>query len=100
MLVAVIILSVVLITTFYVVWNLLRKVERLEDTTNDLSEYLYNTSAIIDQMNERVQEVDKRGTFESDDEVGFFFEQLKEIQSILNSINLNESTNREEEARS
>lgn len=100
MLVAVIILSVVLVTTFYVVWNLLRKVERLEDTTNDLSEYLYNTSAIIDQMNERVQEVDKRGTFESDDEVGFFFEQLKEIQSILNSINLNESTNREEEARS
>ena len=100
MLVAVIILSVVLATTFYVVWNLLRKVERLEDTANDLSEYLYNTSTIIDQMNERVQEVDKRGTFESDDEVGFFFEQLKEIQSILNSINLNESTNREEEARS
>jgi len=100
MLVAVIILSVVLLTTFYIVWNLLRKVERLEDTANDLSEYLYNTSTIIDQMNERVQEVDKRGTFESDDEVGFFFEQLKEIQSILNSINLNESTNREEETRS
>ncbi len=100
MLVAVIILSVVLLTTFYIVWNLLRKVERLEDTANDLSEYLYNTSTIIDQMNERVQEVDKRGTFESDDEVGFFFEQLKEIQSILNSINLNESTNREEEERS
>lgn len=100
MLVAVIILSVVLSVTFYIVWNLLRKVERLEDTANDLSEYLYNTSTIIDQMNERVQEIDKRGTFESDDEVGFFFEQLKEIQSILNSINVNERTDTQEETRS
>jgi type II secretory pathway component PulJ len=100
MLVAVIILSVVLSVTFYIVWNLLRKVERLEDTSNDLSEYLYNTSTIIDQMNERVQEIDKKGTFESDDEVGFFFEQLKEIQSILNSINVNERTDTQEEARS
>lgn len=100
MLVAVIILSVVLSVTFYIVWNLLRKVERLEDTSNDLSEYLYNTSTIIDQMNERVQEIDKKGTFESDDEVGFFFEQLKEIQSILNSINVNERTDTQEETRS
>lgn len=100
MLVAVIILSIVLSVTFYIVWNLLRKVERLEDTSNDLSEYLYNTSTIIDQMNERVQEIDKKGTFESDDEVGFFFEQLKEIQSILNSINVNERTDTQEEARS
>jgi hypothetical protein len=100
MLVAVIILSIVLSVTFYIVWNLLRKVERLEDTANDLSEYLYNTSTIIDQMNERVQEVDKRGTFQSDDEVGFFFEQLKEIQSILNSINVNERTDTQEETRS
>lgn len=100
MLVAVIILSVVLSVTFYIVWNLLRKVERLEDTANDLSEYLYNTSTIIDQMNERVQGIDKKGTFESDDEVGFFFEQLKEIQSILNSINVNERTDTQEETRS
>ena len=100
MLVAVIILSVVLSVTFYIVWNLLRKVERLEDTANDLSEYLYNTSTIIDQMNERIQEVDRKGTFESDDEVGFFFEQLKEIQSILNSINVNERTDTQEETRS
>lgn len=100
MLVAVITLSIVLSVTFYIVWNLLRKVERLEDTSNDLSEYLYNTSTIIDQMNERVQEIDKKGTFESDDEVGFFFEQLKEIQSILNSINVNERTDTQEETRS
>ena len=99
MLVAVITLSVLLSVAFYIVWNLLRKVERLEDTSNDLSEYLYNTSTIIDQMNERVQEVDKKGTFESDDEVGFFFEQLKEIQSILNSINVNERADTQEEAR-
>ena len=97
MLVAIIILSTVLIVSLYIVWNLLRKVERLEDTASDLSQYLYNTSEVIGQMNERINEVDAKGTFKSDDEVGFFFESLKEIQSILNSININESTNRKEE---
>ena len=36
----------------------------------------------------RLKEIDQKETFKSDDEVGFFFEQLKNIQSVLNSFNV------------
>lgn len=97
MIATIIILSVVLIVALYVTWNLLRKVERLEDTANNYADYLYNISEIIQQSDERVRELDNRGMFEADDEIGFFFTELKNIQSILNSINVNESTSQEEE---
>ena len=97
MITTIIILSVVLIVALYVTWNLLRKVERLEDTANNYADYLYNISEIIQQSDERVRELDNRGMFEADDEIGFFFTELKNIQSILNSINVNESTSQEEE---
>lgn len=97
MITTIIILSVVLIVALYVTWNLLRKVERLEDTANSYADYLYNISEIIQQSDERVRELDNRGMFEADDEIGFFFTELKNIQSILNSINVNESTSQEEE---
>lgn len=99
MVTTVIILSVILVVASYVVWNLLRKVERLEDTANDYAEYLYNISEIIQQSNERIQELDRNQMFSSDDEIGFFFKEVQNIQNILNSINTNESTT-EEETRS
>tara|TARA_Y100000741_G_C17804946_1_gene375679 strand:+ start:73 stop:360 length:288 start_codon:yes stop_codon:yes gene_type:complete len=41
---------------------------------------------IVTFSTEKMKQVDSKGTFESDDEVGFFFEQLKEIQNLLNDI--------------
>ena len=35
--------------------------------------------------------VDAKGHYESDDETGFFFQQLKEIQELLNGIFENEN---------
>ena len=52
---------------------------------------------VITFATEKMKQVDSKGTFESDDEVGFFFQQLKEIQNLLNDIfeieKLEESTN-------
>lgn len=68
----------------YVIYNLLKKVEKYEqvilDNTNTLT-YLHDT---IVSINNRLNEIDQRGTFESDDEVGFFFKELKNMQSTLN----------------
>jgi hypothetical protein len=50
--------------------------------------YLNKISDIIDFSDKKMQEVDAKGSFKSDDEVGFFFEQIKSIQSILNSFNI------------
>jgi predicted PurR-regulated permease PerM len=99
MLITVIILGVLLVLSVYFVWNLLRKVEKLEDMLANLGSSVSDVTELIVKSQERIQEIDQKGTFQSDDEVGFFFENLKEIQNILNSANLDEprATSQEEE---
>ena len=41
---------------------------------------------IIQFSTEKMKLVDSKGHYESDDETGFFFEQLKEIQDLLNNV--------------
>jgi len=47
---------------------------------------------IIEFATTKMKQVDTRGHYESDDETGFFFQQLKEIQELLNGIFENEET--------
>jgi hypothetical protein len=39
-------------------------------------------------MTKRIDEIDSRGTFKSDDEVGFFFERLKMLNEMLKPYNI------------
>ena len=45
---------------------------------------------IIDFATTKMKQVDSKGHYESDDETGFFFQQLKELQELLNGIFENE----------
>ena len=45
---------------------------------------------IIEFATTKMKQVDVRGHYESDDETGFFFQQLKELQELLNGIFENE----------
>ena len=47
---------------------------------------------MIQYSTERMNVVDSKGTFESDDEVGFFFKQLKDLQLLLDGIFETEKT--------
>ena len=40
----------------------------------------------IEYVNAQLKLIDEKGTFESDDEVGFFFEELKEIGKLLDNL--------------
>jgi hypothetical protein len=80
-----IILSAVLGFTTY---NLLKKNEKQEDILASYMTYLNKISDIIEFSDKKMKEVDSKGSFKSDDEVGFFFEQIKSIQNILNSFNI------------
>ncbi len=40
--------------------------------------------AIVEQSDKMLSEMDKRGIFKSDDEVGTFFNTVMEIQKLLN----------------
>ena len=45
---------------------------------------------IIEFATQKMKQVDARGHYEADDETGFFFQQLKELQELLNGIFENE----------
>ena len=47
---------------------------------------------IIEFATTKMKQVDARGHYEADDETGFFFKQLKELQELLNGIFENEKT--------
>jgi hypothetical protein len=80
-----IILSAVLGFTTY---NLLKKNEKQEDILASYMTYLNKISDIIEFSDKKMKEVDSKGSFKSDDEVGFFFEQIKKIQEILNEFKI------------
>ncbi len=66
---------------------LVRKNNKLEKVIADQQQYIDAISIIIDDSNETIKELDNRGAFEADDEVGTFFRNLKEIQNVLNQFN-------------
>ena len=88
MMIAIIILSVAVVTLGYTTFNLMRKNEKQEDILTGYMTYLNKFSDYIEATDKRLKEIDEKETFKSDDEVGFFFEQLKNIQSVLNSFNV------------
>ena len=63
---------------------LIRKVRNLEKVVIEQQQYMDTISIVIDQADERIKELDASGMFQSDDEIGFFFENIKEIQTVLN----------------
>ena len=81
-------LIIVLTILIYIVRNLLKKVEKYEDIVTYQSNYIRDVSTIIQQSNEKLNESNLKGSFEADDEIGWFFNSLKEIQETLDNYNL------------
>ena len=81
-------LIIAVITLGYTTYNLLRKNEKQEDVLAAYLLYMDNLSKIIEHSSDRLKKIDSKGTFESDDEIGWFFEQIKVIQERLNNFKL------------
>ena len=81
----------------YIIRNLVIKNEKYEDVVRDQTQYLQNISNAIGEGQKHLQELDDRGVFQSDDEVGYFFEQMKYVQDELNRYMLPENYGKEEE---
>jgi hypothetical protein len=88
MIIAIIILSIMVVILGYTTFNLLRKNEKQEDILLGYMSYLNKISDIIEMSDKKLKEVDAKESFKSDDEVGFFFESIKQIQSVLNQFNI------------
>jgi len=85
MIFTIIILSLLVVVLGYMTFNLLTKLEKQEDILAGYMTYLNKISDTIESADKKLQEVDHRGSFKADDEVGFVFEQIKSIQTILNT---------------
>lgn len=80
-----IILGIMVVILGYTTFNLLRKNEKQEDILTGYMSYLNKISQTIEAADKKIQEIDIKGSFKSDDEVGFFFQQIQSIQTILNT---------------
>ena len=68
--ISLVLVSLLFITSCYVIWNINTKLESLEDWVTDF----INT---IEKVQMDVKKIDYKGYFEADDEVGVIFEQIK-----------------------
>ena len=91
MIVTIVILAILVVSLGYTTFNLLRKTETAEDIVVNYLIYLDKISKVIEMSDRRLKKIDSKGTFKSDDEVGFFFEEIKQIQEILNDFKLKKS---------
>lgn len=91
MLIAIVCLSAMLIACGFVIYNLLRKVEALEEYVSELEQsnldyytFYNNLKSKTSEAYSRMKNIDRLGSFESDDETGYIFKELKDIVVQLN----------------
>ena len=58
---------------------------------NQYESIIIEFQQIIEFATTKMKQVDSKGHYEADDETGFFFQQLKQLQELLNGIFENET---------
>ena len=83
-----IILTVVVVTSFFIIRNLIKKNENQEDVIKEYEDFIIKQSEAITTCNQRLKQVDDKGIFKSDDEIGWMFKEILKIQEALNEFTL------------
>ena len=97
MVVVAIIFGVLTLTLGYTSYNLLKKNEKYEDIIQEQVIYLNSVSNSINRAQNVIEKIDENGAFRSDDEVGVFFETLKDITATISSYRLPSNYGKKEE---
>jgi len=74
--ISLVLVSVLFVTSCYVIWNITTKLEALEDWVTDF----INT---VEKIQMEIKKIDYKGYFEADDEVGVIF---KQINTVINQL--------------
>ena len=72
-------LGILLVITGYTTFNQFRKVERLESWIESYAQRIQDTKRVL-------EEIDAKGSFEADDEIGVVFTSIKEAVDEINEI--------------
>ena len=73
----------IILVLLYTTWNLLRKTEKQEDIINQYNDYITEFNIQIKMSEDRLKQVDEKGMFKSDDEIGWFFNEIKRLQEYV-----------------
>ena len=73
------ILGIILIFLITLIYYSLKRITQYE-------ELILKINDKIEYVNAQLKLIDEKGTFEADDEVGFFFQELKEIGKLLDEL--------------
>ena len=84
------ILSLGCITLGFTTYNLLRKVEKIEDVVIRYDRFISEFSKQLENTDKRLSEIDEKGMFKSDDEIGWFFKQIKRLQNDVSRFKINQ----------
>ena len=74
-----IILIVFILFISYMLVLAMRRINQYED-------FILQIQQIVTFATDKMKQVDSTGHFEADDEVGFFFEEVKSLQNLLNEV--------------
>ena len=83
-----IILALVVIISFFIIRNLILRNEKQEDMINEYENFIIKQSEAIQACDQRLKQVDDKGIFRSDDEIGWFFKEIQNIQEALNEFTI------------
>ena len=65
----------------FALYNLLQKNDALED-------FISKQSDAVNACDKRLKEIDNKGIFYADDQIGWFFKEVQKIQEALNEFTL------------
>tara|TARA_R110000824_G_scaffold247764_1_gene436830 strand:- start:685 stop:966 length:282 start_codon:yes stop_codon:yes gene_type:complete len=81
-----VILSILLLSSIFVIINLLRKYENVEDDNEYMLGWINKFNISIIHILKRIKDIDRKGLFESDDDVGSIFKELKDLINTLENL--------------
>jgi|TARA_R100000995_G_scaffold31824_1_gene14235 hypothetical protein len=79
----IVILGILVVVLGFTTFNLLQKNEKAEDIIVSQGEFINKMEEHISYSNKRLKQIDEKGMFRSDDEIGWFFNELKQIEKGL-----------------
>ena len=81
--IALIILGILVVVLGYTTINLLKKNEKMLEIIINQNSYITEFSKQLEISDKRLQDIDSKGVFKGDDEIGWIFDQIKVLQTAL-----------------
>ena len=88
MIITIVLLSILLAISIYVNVNLTKKFEQLDEMAQESVDTLLENEKFLTELRNRIRsqqsylrQLDRIGSFEADDETGYFFKEMKDIMN-------------------